>query len=97
MKIAELIDDTTIFVDVRTPDEYQEGHIPGALNIPLPDIFNRKQEIRGLGEKPVIFYCRSGSRSGMAVSQLQKEGYKEIYNGGGIAALQSALLEKGNH
>jgi len=93
MKLFEMVDATTQFVDVRTKEEFATGHIQGALNIPLPDLAKRKQEIKDLGTKPVVFYCRSGNRSELAVYQLQREGYKLVYNGGGLDDAK-ALLRK---
>ncbi|WP_127125141.1 rhodanese-like domain-containing protein [Pseudoflavitalea rhizosphaerae] len=95
MKLSELIDATTPFVDVRTPEEFATGHIEGALNIPLADIATKKDEIKGLGEKPVVFYCRSGNRSGLAVHQLQLAGYGMLYNGGSLEQVRSLLSKKG--
>ncbi|MGZ3846859.1 MAG: rhodanese-like domain-containing protein [Flavisolibacter sp.] len=70
-------------VDVRTPGEYLEGHYPGAINIPLNELPNRLEEFKEL-KTPIVAYCRSGARSGMAVSLLKQNGFNEIYNGGGL-------------
>ncbi|MGZ3938417.1 MAG: rhodanese-like domain-containing protein [Flavisolibacter sp.] len=70
-------------VDVRTPGEYLEGHYPGAINIPLNELPNRLEEFKEL-KTPIVAYCRSGARSGMAVSLLKQNGYNEIYNVGGL-------------
>jgi len=75
---------TALFVDVRTEAEYQGGHKDGALNIPLHELPYRLSEIKGLGKEPVVFYCRSGNRSGQAVSYLQQQGFGNIYNGGSL-------------
>lgn len=72
-----------VLLDVRTPQEYRAGHIPGSKNVPL-------QEIAGaaVGEKdtPLFVYCHSGARSSQAVDVLQRMGYLHIKNIGGIAA-----------
>lgn len=81
----------TQFVDVRSNLEFASGHLPGALNIPLDQFQVRYTEIDGLGQKPVVFYCRSGNRSGQALAFLQQKGFKNIYNGGGIDDLQYHL------
>ncbi|MGZ3924872.1 MAG: rhodanese-like domain-containing protein [Flavisolibacter sp.] len=73
-------------VDVRTPGEYLEGHYPGAINIPLNELPNRLEEFKEL-KTPIVAYCRSGARSGMAVSLLKQNGFNEIYNGGGLFEL----------
>ena len=70
-------------VDVRTPGEYLEGHYPGAINIPLNELPYRLEEFKEL-KTPIVAYCRSGSRSGMAVSLLKQNGFSEVYNGGGL-------------
>ena len=66
-------------VDVRTPDEFAYGHVPGALNIPFDEIGKRTAEI-GPTSTPVVLYCRSGHRSGIAVETLSKAGYAKLYD-----------------
>lgn len=80
----------TLVVDVRSPWEYETGHIPGARNIPLDELPVRMNEFRSAG-KTVVLYCRSGSRSGMAVSILKQNGITDVYNGGGIGDMQLLL------
>src|SRR4051794_14859342 len=59
-----LIDGGAQLVDVRTPGEYAAGHIPGSRHVPLPEV---QTEAAGLDrDRPVVIYCRSGDRSGMA-------------------------------
>lgn len=70
-------------VDVRTFGEFSEGHYPGAINIPLNELPQRLEEIKEM-KKPIVAYCRSGARSGMAVSLLKQSGLNEVYNGGGL-------------
>lgn len=91
MRLKEIVKAATLFVDVRTKEEFESGHLDGAVNIPLGDIAKRKQEIKGLGNIPVVFYCRSGNRSGSAVAYLQKEGYAEVYNGGSMADVRKLI------
>ncbi len=64
-------------VDVRDPQEYREGHIPGAINIPS-GVFASKSEILDK-EKKIVVYCNSGGRSYNAYRKLMKLGYKNIY------------------
>lgn len=67
-----------ILLDVRTHEEFTESHIPGAINIPVQGLVNRLSEIAyGL---PVIVYCRSGSRSSIAVRILSDAGYDQVYD-----------------
>ena len=80
--MKEIISKASI-VDVRTPSEFKEGHYPGAVNIPLNELPQRVGEFREM-KKPIVAYCRSGSRSGMAVLILKQNGLDDVYNGGGL-------------
>lgn len=71
-------------VDVREPDEYAEGHVPGAILIPLGTIGNGRPENLPDINVPILTYCRSGARSAKAASRLAALGYKHVYNFGGI-------------
>ena len=73
-----------IILDVRRPDEYAEGHIPGAINIPNEEIGSA--EIAELPDKSqlILVYCRSGRRSKEASEKLVKLGYTNIVEFGGI-------------
>ena len=70
-------------VDVRTPAEFREEHYPGAVNIPVDQVVNRLDEFKKM-KAPIVAYCRSGSRSALAVSLLRQNGIAEVYNGGSI-------------
>ncbi|QRG67747.1 rhodanese-like domain-containing protein [Brevibacillus choshinensis] len=65
-------------IDVRNPDEYEVGHIPGAKLIPLPELPARINEIDQSRE--VIFICRSGNRSGKACEYLTQLGFANLNN-----------------
>lgn len=67
-------------VDVRTPAEFQGGHVAGSCNIPLQELNQRMDEIKSLGQ-PLLLCCASGNRSGMATHMLSQEGI-ECYNAG---------------
>ena len=73
-----------IILDVRTVEEYQEKHIPGAMNIPNETIGD--EEIPELPDKGqlILVYCRSGNRSKQAASKLAALGYSNIVEFGGI-------------
>jgi phage shock protein E len=66
-------------VDVRTPQEYASGHVPGALNIPFDELPRRAAEIGG-PETPVVLYCRSGRRSAIAAESLRALGYEKVFD-----------------
>ena len=74
-----------VLLDVRTPQEYQEGHIPGSQNVPLQQL-DKVEEVTENKDTVLYVYCRSGARSRQAVSLLQAMGYTNIHNIGGIAA-----------
>ena len=63
-------------IDVREPNEFDNGHILGARNIPMTQMKMRLQEIRP--DEPVYLYCQSGMRSGRAAQLLYKKGYKDL-------------------
>ena len=60
-------------VDVRTPEEYNDGNVPGSINIPLHEIRERLEEIKQLPQ-PIALCCASGNRSGQATSFLKSNG-----------------------
>ena len=69
-------------VDVRTPDEFQDGAYPGAVNIPVSELGRRLAEVPR--NVPIIVYCASGARSAAAAQFLRKSGYAEVVNAGGL-------------
>ncbi len=82
VRVADLPDDATL-LDVREDDEWQAGHAPGALHIPLGQVPSRLAEVPD-GEVHVI--CRSGGRSGQAVAWLTRNGYDVVNVAGGMQA-----------
>ncbi|GAB1108944.1 MAG: hypothetical protein Sw2PiBPW_06260 [Shewanella algae] len=79
-----------MLVDVRTPEEYAEGHLPEAVNIPFEQIAEAFAKQGIAKDIPVVVYCRSGRRSGIAKESLEKAGYQEVYNGGGYDSLKAS-------
>ncbi len=69
-----------LLVDVRTPEEFAAGTVPGAVNIPVDEIENRLNEFKSAGE--IVVFCRSGSRSARAKSILNQHGLNNVTNGG---------------
>ncbi len=67
-----------VLVDVREPNEYAEGHIPGAVNIPIRTLAKNLDKLPK--DKPVVVYCRTGHRAGMATAALQLLGYSNVRN-----------------
>jgi rhodanese-related sulfurtransferase len=77
-------------LDVRSPMEFEENHILGAINVPLDTIETNVQKISEM-QKPIVVYCLSGDRSSTAASILQQNGIQDIYNGGGIFSLNNII------
>ena len=77
-------------IDVRTPAEFDAGHVVGALNIDVngPDFSDRIAELDA--DEPYLVYCRSGNRSATAASQMEDAGFKDIADAGGLADLARA-------
>ena len=78
-----LANPATTVVDVRETGEFASGHYEGALNIPLGIIPLRLDEFKAM-QGPIVVYCRSGNRSGMAMNLLKQAGLTEVFNGGGL-------------
>ena len=74
-----------VLLDVRTPQEYREGHIPGSKNLPLQTI-DKVDSIVENKDTVLYVYCHSGARSRQATAMLQQMGYANVQNIGGIAA-----------
>ena len=73
-----------IILDTREQDEFDEGHIPGAILIPYTEIENKAEEMLPDNDKLILVYCRSGRRSKIAAESLTKLGYTNIKEFGGI-------------
>lgn len=90
---ARLESDKSLMVlDVRSPEEYtQDGHVPGSVLIPLPELAMRLNEVPK--DRPIACFCRSGNRSQVACDMLRQQGYTNVTNVlGGIGAWRGANL-----
>ena len=74
-----------VLLDVRSPQEYREGHIPSSQNVPLQQL-DKVEELTENKDTILYVYCHSGARSRQAVSLLKHMGYTNVHNIGGIAA-----------
>lgn len=72
-----------VLLDVRTKEEYAEGHIEDSVNVPLDSVMSVESVVKDKNT-PLFVYCFSGSRSGQAVSILKRMGYNDVTNIGGI-------------
>jgi rhodanese-related sulfurtransferase len=86
----ELLTKGAIIIDVRSKEEFADGHVEGATNLPLNTL---PSEIEKIGNKDmlIITCCMSGGRSSMAKTILNQSGYTNVYDGGGWRALQKNL------
>ena len=73
-----------IILDTREQDEFDEGHIPGAILMPYTEIENKAEEMLPDKDKLILVYCRSGRRSKIAAESLAKLGYTNVKEFGGI-------------
>lgn len=87
----ELENDRTItLLDVRSQGEYQRGHIPGSINLPVERIAQADAFVPGSASR-VFVYCQSGARSRMAAALLSRMGYMDVTDLGGILAWRGKL------
>lgn len=80
----------SLLLDVRTRQEYVQGHIPGSQNIPLQSLDNILLSVQNK-DTPLFVYCYSGGRSRQAAQQLRAMGYTNVKNLGGIAAYRGKV------
>ena len=77
-------EEDVIILDVREQDEFDEGHIPGALLLPYTEIIDRAEDVLPDKDKLILVYCRSGRRSKIAADSLVSLGYTNVMEFGGI-------------
>jgi NADPH-dependent 2,4-dienoyl-CoA reductase/sulfur reductase-like enzyme/rhodanese-related sulfurtransferase len=78
-----------LVIDVRTPEEFNDGAYPGSVNIPLDDLMDRLSELGSNPAREIVVYCASGARSAYAQRMLAQIGYSNVKNGGGLAAMMA--------
>jgi phage shock protein E len=80
-KIKAVLANGAVIIDVRTVHEFDQGKVPGSVNIPVDRIAANAERIKHM-DKPVVCCCASGMRSGIAIRTLKAKGIKNVYNGG---------------
>jgi rhodanese-related sulfurtransferase len=80
-KIKAALKNGAEIIDVRTPHEFDQGKVPGSINIPVDRIASSIARIKGMN-KPIVLCCASGMRSRNAKQILKSNGVQEVYNGG---------------
>ncbi len=79
-ELVSYIKNNAFLVDVRTPEEFAEGHVSGSTNIPLDQVENQLEKFKNHSE--IVVFCRSGNRSGQAKVILENNGFTNVLNGG---------------
>lgn len=69
-----------LILDVRTSDEFDSGHVPDAMNIPHDELSARLAELDADLDRPIVVYCQSGRRAGLATSVLLEQGYRNVFH-----------------
>ena len=82
----------SLLLDVRTPEEFEQGHLPGSQNVPLDDL-DKIAQVTDNRNTPLYVYCYSGARSRQAAAMLQRMGYTRVRNIGGIAAWNGRMAK----
>ncbi len=78
--LARIAKQDILVLDVRSPEEFGEGHVPTAINIPFNEIEEQQDRLAAYKDKDILIYCRSGRRAGWAQSTLDKLGFKRVYH-----------------
>ena len=71
-------EDVPVILDVRSPEEYAEGHIPGAINIPYDQIAASLDWLESFREREIVVYCRTGRRAEIAEEALSEAGFEQV-------------------
>ena len=74
-----------LILDVRTPEEFAQAHVPGARNIPVQELAQRYAEVGSDKQAPIIVYCRSGARSALAARLLREHGFTHVTDIGAMS------------
>lgn len=82
---------TPVVIDVRTPEEFAAGHVEGAMNVPYEQIGGRIAALAPGKDTPVVLYCKSGRRAGIALQTLRDMGYSKVENFGGFEDARKRL------
>ena len=80
--VKEKLDEGGQLIDVRSPVEFNQGALDGAINMPIENFQHHQDDIDET--KPVLLYCRTGARSEMVKNYLQQLGFGQVHNIGGI-------------
>jgi phage shock protein E len=88
-KAWPMVENGALLVDVRSKEEFAEGHVDGAVNIPWDQTDALLFAIGNDKQRQVVFYCHSGNRAGKATTEMESRGYTQIFNATGFSALRA--------
>lgn len=86
VELRRALAEGAIVLDVRSPEEFRQGHHPAARNVPMDELRGRATEL-GDRDRPVIVYCASGMRSRRAVRILKEAGFQRVLDAGALRAM----------
>lgn len=92
-QLKQILADGAVLVDVRTQSEVESGSLAGAIHLPHGQILELPEKAAVNKDTPIVLYCRSGHRSGLATKALNDAGYTNVHNGGGYQELKKTLEE----
>lgn len=84
-----MIESGVLIIDVRTKEEFEDGHIEGAKQVNFDNTSALMELIGNDKNREVVFYCRTGNRAGQSIDALKLEGYEKLFNATGFKELQS--------
>lgn len=90
-------DSETVWIDVRSAEEFSAGHLKGAINIPHTEIKQQITTIAADKDTNIALYCKSGRRAGIALDALTELGYSKVANHGGYEDLKKQQLDDERH
>jgi phage shock protein E len=90
--IKPIIESGAFLVDVREPAEFASGTVKGAINIPLGRVAAELDKFKG--KENIVVFCRSGNRSGQAKTILEKNGFKNVINGGTVEQVNQIIKNR---
>ena len=88
-RVKEMLNNGAVIIDVRTPGEFQGGHVVGSKNIPLQEVGGKVNKLKKIN-KPIVLCCASGNRSGQATNFLKSKGI-DCENGGSWTSVNSMV------
>lgn len=84
----ELVEQGALLLDVRSPGEFSEAHLPGAVNVPVQELESTMASLPADRSRKIVVYCRSGIRSARARALLLKAGFAQVEDLGGMSNWQ---------